>query len=141
MNNEELKRVVRNAANKIQNSEGFISPVNLFMEIGILSKKDYEDWRMGRVPYLESVCRTNLKKLTTAMKELRKYAVENNLKPSKTVYKKWGKGKKVQLRFSKSNKHKIEEAYSTHYVDKGKVEEINQKKRTRKQEQPTSFHC
>lgn len=96
MNNEELKRAVRNAAYEIRSTEGVISPVTMFMKIGILSKKDYEDWRMGRIPYLECVCRANLNKLATAMKELRKYAIENNLKPSKTVYMKWGKGRFIK---------------------------------------------
>lgn len=129
MNNEELKRAVRSAAYEIRKNEGVISPVNMFMKIGVLAKKDYEDWRMGRVSYLERVCHANLNKLGTAMKELRKYAVENNLRPSKTVYMKWGKGRKVQLRFSKYNNPKIEEAYSTHFVDKVKVEAIKQTKR------------
>ena len=117
MNTEELKRNVRSAAYEILKTEVAISPVNLLIKIGILSKKDYEDWRMGRVPYLERVCHANLNRLSIAMKELRKYAMENNLKPSKTVYMKWGKGGKIRLRFSKYNNPKIEEAYLTHFVD------------------------
>jgi len=35
--------------------------------------------------------------------------------------KKWGKGKKILLQFSKYNKPAIEEAYSTHYIDSGKA--------------------
>lgn len=128
MNNEELKRAVRSAAYELQSTEGVISPVNMLMKIGILSKKDYEDWRMGRVPYLERICQANLNKLSTAMKELRKYALENGLKPSTTGYVKWGKGRKVHLRFSKSNNPKIEEAYSTHYINEEKVEQLKQNK-------------
>ena len=129
MNKEELIRKVRSAAYELHNNGVFITPVDLFMKIGILSKKDYEDWRMGRVPYLEKICQANLSKLSVAMKELRKYALENNLKPSKTVYMKWGKGKHIKLRFSKYNNPKIEEAYSTHFVDKTKAAEIKQSKR------------
>lgn len=125
MNTEELKRKVRSAVYEILKTEAVISPVNLFIKIGILSKKDYEDWRMGRVPYLERVCGANLNKLAVAMKELRKYALDNNLKPSKTVYMKWGKGK-MQLRFSKYNNPKIEETYSTHFVDTVKAVEQKQ---------------
>ena len=91
MNNEELRKKVRSAAAEILHTEAVISPVNLLMKTGVLSKKDYEDWRMGRISNLERVCRANLSKLSIAMKELRKFARENNLKPSKTVYKKWGK--------------------------------------------------
>lgn len=87
------------------------------MKIGVLSTKDYEDWRFGRVPYLEKVCKTNLSKLSFIMKELRAYAMANHLKPSWTAYNQWGiKGKKIPLRFSKSSDSVIEEAYATHYV-------------------------
>jgi len=129
VNNEELRKKVRSAAAEILYTEAVISPVNLLMKIGVLSKKDYEDWRMGRISNLERVCLANLSKLSIAMKELRKFARENNLKPSKTVYKKWGKGKKIFLQFSKYNKPAIEEAYSTHYIDSGKASRRKQSAR------------
>jgi hypothetical protein len=37
-------------------------------------------------------------------------------KASFTAYKKWGKGNKVDLRFSKSGDANIEKFYSTHFV-------------------------
>jgi uncharacterized protein Veg len=126
MNNEELKRNVRIAANEILKTEVAISPVNLLMKIGILSKKDYEDWRMGRVPYLERVCRTNLNKLAVALEELHRYAMENDLKPSKTAYMKCRKGEKIRLRFSKNHNPILKEAYSTHFVDTLKAAEHKQ---------------
>jgi len=86
------------------------------MKIDILDKKDYEAWRMGRIPYLEKVCRGNLRKMSLIMKELRSYALKNNFKASITVYKKWGKGNSTDLRFSKSGNKDIERDYSTHYV-------------------------
>lgn len=97
--------------------EIYISPVGLLMKIGVLSAKDYEDWRFGRVSYLEKVCKANLSKLSFIMKELRVYALENQLKPSWTAYNRWGvKGKKIPLRFSKSGDAFIEKTYLTHYV-------------------------
>jgi hypothetical protein len=44
------------------------------------------------------------------MKELRNYAINSNLKPSYTAYKKWGKGNKIDLRFSKYGDKNIERA-------------------------------
>lgn len=49
------------------------------MKLGVLSYQDYENWRFHRIPYLEKVCKTNLSKLTLIMKELKTYAVENQL--------------------------------------------------------------
>jgi hypothetical protein len=89
----------------------------MLIKIGVLSAKDYENWRFGRVPYLEKVCTTNLSKLSLMMNELKTFARQNYLQPSWTAYCQWGvKGKKIPLRFSKSGSPNIEEAYATHYV-------------------------
>lgn len=136
MNNEELKNKVCSAAYNILNTQVFIAPVDVLMAVGVLSRKDYEDWRFGRIPYLEKVCKANLSKLSLIMKELKGYARQNNLKPSWTAYNKWGKGRKIPLRFSKSGDPKIEEAYSTHFVDLNKIENKNELKGLRKIAKP-----
>ncbi len=117
MNNVELKHKIHAIVSITLKEKIYISPVELLMKIGILSATDYEDWRFGRVPYLEKVCKTNLSKLSFIVKELRAYALDNHLKFSWTEYNQWGvKGKKIALRFSKSGDAVIEEAYATHYV-------------------------
>lgn len=108
---------------------GFATPVDVLMDIGVLKKQDYENWRNGRVDYLERVCQCNLHKLSEIMKEVRAYAGKNALKPSETVYKQWGlnnNGKKIvnRLRFSKSGDPGVEKGYSTHYVDSKRTAEI-----------------
>ncbi len=84
--------------------------------MGNLTKEDYEAWRFGRIPYLERVVRCNLSKTNRILRILRLYAEDRGLRPSHTVYKKWGKGQKIRLRFSKSGNPAIEALYSTHYV-------------------------
>ena len=97
-------------------SRGYAAPVDVLMDIGVLEKKKYDDWRVGRVPFLEAVCTANLHKLSEMMKEIRSFAVKNGWKPSVSSYKHKGK----LLRFSKTGNPKIEEAYATHYVTEGK---------------------
>ena len=117
MNSTELKRKVYSAVYSTLKEKIYVSPVDVLIKMEILSAKDYENWRFGRVLYLEKVCKTNLSKLSLMMKELRTCAREKNLKPSWTAYNQWGvKGKKIPLRFSKSGNSGIEEAYATHYV-------------------------
>lgn len=118
MSNQELKNKVRSAADHILSKDNYISPIGLLLQLGILKKEDYEEWRKGNVPYLEKVCHVNLNKLSTIMAELRYIARDRNLKPSETAYKKWGKGVKRDLQFSKSGNPNIERAYQTHYVKK-----------------------
>ena len=111
----------------------------VLMEIGVLPKQKYEEWRFGKIPYLEQVCTCNLRKLSVIMGQIRRYAQKTGLKPSFCYYKRWGVKKKhghrpvILLRFSKSGKPEIEKAYATHYVDIKKIEQL--KKDT--QDRPT----
>lgn len=96
-------------------SRGFAAPVDVLMDIGVLDKKKYDDWRHGRVPYLEAVCMVNLHKLSEIMIVVRAYAAANGLKPSFTDYRQV-RAKDRKLRFSKSGNPAIEKAYATHYM-------------------------
>ena len=132
MNDGELIAAVNSSMYHQCRDRGYAVPVDVLMDIGVLSKEKHEDWRFGRVPFLEAVCNINLGKLSTVMKAVRGYASKNGLKPSYTCYKQWGlktRGKKpvVRLRFSKSGNPDIEKAYSTHYVDEKRIASIKQK--------------
>ena len=120
MNRNELKKKVRVIVGSLLYKKGYISLVDILMEIGYLTSESYEDWRRGRVSYLEKVCKVNLKKLSIILRELKEYARENDLKSSWTAYNKWGKGKKIRLQFSKSGNEYIEKAYATHYLKSNK---------------------
>ena len=125
MNNGEIIGKIHNSMYQQIQKNGFAAPVQVLMDLGYLSKEDYENWRFGRVDYLERVCKVNLHKLSFVMKEIRAYARRNDLKPSWTFYKQWGrKGKKtsIKLRFSKSGNESIEMEYATHYVSIKKVD-------------------
>ena len=55
MNDKELKEKVRAAAEQQCQRRGYAAPVDVLMEVGVLPKQKYEDWRSGRVDYLERV--------------------------------------------------------------------------------------
>ncbi len=93
-----------------------VAPVDGLMGIGFLEKQRLEDWRFGRVPSLERVIACNLSKALRVLKILRYHGEERGLNKSLTAYKKWGKGPRTSLRFSKSGSPSIEALYATHYV-------------------------
>ena len=95
-----------------------VAPTEILKQMGYLTKEDYEDWRFGRVPYLERVIGCNLSKANRILRILRLHAEDVGLQPSLTVYKKWGKGAKIFLRFSRSGMPWMEILYSTHYVSR-----------------------
>ena len=127
MNQSELIKKVGSSMYQQLNNIGYATAVKTLMDMQILSKEDYEKWRNGQVPYLEKVCHINLKKLASVLQEMKRYATKNNLKPSYTFYKQWGRKNKStkQLRFSKTGNEYMEKLYATHYV-KNKAEETEE---------------
>ena len=97
-----------------------MAPVDVLIGMGLLTREHHEDWRRGRVPYLERVINCNLTRLGRLLRILRFHAHDLNLKPSWTAYMHWGKGPRQRLRFTKTGEPKVEEAYARHFVWPGK---------------------
>jgi hypothetical protein len=97
-----------------------VAPVDVLVGMSILGQARLQDWRFGRVPYLEKVVDCNLTRLSRLLRILRFHCHDMKLVPSITVYKRWGKGPKQRLRFTKTGDVKLEEAYSRHFVWPGK---------------------
>lgn len=96
-----------------------VAPVDVLVAMGLLDSARLEDWRLGRVPYLERVIRCNLTRLSRLLRILRLHAHDLKLVPSTTVYMRWGKGSKQRLRFTKTGDRGLEEAYSRHFIRRG----------------------
>ncbi|MFT8887615.1 MAG: hypothetical protein ABF904_02210 [Ethanoligenens sp.] len=129
MNSNDMKGKIHNSMYQQLQKSGTAVPVQVLLDLGILSKEDYDRWRFGKVYYLERVCKASLSKLSLIMREIRGYAAKNNLKASWTFYKQWGlkslpHAKKLQ--FSKSGGEDIEKAYATHYIDPVRVSKLKQ---------------
>jgi hypothetical protein len=89
--------------------------------MGLLDPAQLEDWRFGRVPYLEKVIDCNLTRPSRLLRILRFHAHALKLVPSSsTAYLRRGKGPKQRLRFTKTGDEKIEAAYSRRFVWPGK---------------------
>jgi len=121
LNNKELEKNIKSLVHSLAYEKGYVCSVDLLLGLGILSKEDYESWRLGKIEYLEKVCKINLHKLSFINKTLRIKAKEINLEESWTDYRNFGKGIKIKLMFSKSGNENIEKAYATHYVDKQRI--------------------
>ena len=118
---------VTRAVSEILKTRDFVAPVELLMQMQRLTKEKFEDWRFGRVPYLERVCLGNLSKLNRILRILERHARDRGLKASQTVYHKWGRGgKRIILRFSKSGDRNVEAAYSRHYVANRRSAPLNE---------------
>ena len=97
-----------------------VAPIDVLVGMGLLTREQFENWRRGRVPYLERVIDCNLTRLSRLLRILRFHAHDLNLVPSTIAYMRWGKGPKQRLRVTKTGEPKLEEAYATHFVWPGK---------------------
>jgi hypothetical protein len=121
-NRQDLERALSTITSELLKEKGYLCFVDVFIKLGYLSKSDYENWRFKRVSPLERVLRVNLSRINFIMKTVRRNSVNGHLKPSMTVYKSWGKGKKTLLQFSTSGDPRIETTYATHFVKPNRVD-------------------
>ena len=108
----------------------YVRPIDVLLGLGWLAPTHLDQWRQGRVPYLEQVVQANLGKVSTAMTEFRRWARARGLRPSETAYLARTRDRR-QLRFSASGDPRIEQAYRTHWVSP----ELSERKRERLAEQ------
>ena len=122
------------AVEDLLREKGSVAPVELFIRMNLLSTESAEDWRRGRISYLERAIGCNLSKASRILSILRMHAHDLDLKPSPTVYKRWTKGSRPLLWFSKTGDQNIEQAYARHFVsprkkgcpfEEGAIEERN----------------
>lgn len=128
MNNKELEKKVKQIVSELSYLKGYICSFDVLLKLGFIRQSDYQEWRLGKIPYLEKVCDANLHKLSTINKFIRKFAAELSLEASWTGYNKYGKGPKKRLIFSKIRDTKIEYAYATHYLNKKRMIELKLEK-------------
>ena len=109
----------------ILETNNVVTPLEVLLRSQRISKQQIEDWRFGRISYLERVCVGNLSKLSTILRILEHHALAIGLKPSQTVYRKWGRGGKgIVLRFSRTGEPALEAAYCRHYVRMGQPDSV-----------------
>ncbi len=98
---DSLYSVVARAVAELLKKSPVITPVDLLLQLQRITKAQLEDWRFARIPYLERVTIGGLGKMSRLLRILDHHARAIGLKPSQTVYHKWGKGgKRIVLRFS-----------------------------------------
>ena len=104
----------------------FVTAIDVLVGVGWLEPRRVDEWRQGRVDYLERVTVASLGKISTAMRCFRRWARAQGLKPSETAYVARTRDRRP-LRFSKTGDTGIELAYRTHWVSP----ELSERKRVR----------
>jgi len=135
VNRDKIKKRVFQAAEAALHDQHYVSPLDVLMRMGLLQPVHIKDWKKGKISHLERVIQGNPSKTSFVMKCFRSWAVEKELKPSRTVYLARTRGPQNHLQFSKSGDPKIETAYQTHYISP-LLSEKKQEKLKEKLEKP-----
>ena len=114
-NQQKLWHTIAAAGSAAIAKNGYATAIDVLLGTGWVRPEKVEDWRRGRVPYLEQVVVAGLPKISAAMRTFRRWAESAGLRPSETVYVSWTKDRR-RLRFSKSGDPNIERAYRTHWL-------------------------
>ena len=101
-------------------SSKVVTTVDVLVGMDILRARDLEDWRLGRIPFLERVIQGNLSKLRRLLRVLGYYCHDLNLIASTAAYARLGKGPSSPLRFTKTGESRLEAIYARHFVWPGK---------------------
>ena len=107
--------VVR-AVDSILSRGDCVSPLEVFVEMGLLRVESVSEWRAGRLPFLERGIQCNLSRASRILRLLRMHAHDLNLRPSSTGYVRRTRGGRLGLRFTKSGDLRVEEAYARHFL-------------------------
>ena len=118
-------RVFRAAEAALAERE-FVTAIDMLEGLGWLPRARVDEWRQGRVDYLERVVTVNLTKLTAAMRLFRRWALRRGLIASETAYLARTRDRR-SLRFGVSGDPDVERAYRTHWVSP----ELSEQKRER----------
>jgi hypothetical protein len=106
---------VTKAAEAALAARHFVSAIDVLVGIGWLDPEAVEHWRRGQIDHLEKIVRTNLPRISEAMKLFRSWATARGLSASQTVYVA-RTPRRQTLRFSRSGNPAIEASYRTHWV-------------------------
>jgi len=106
---------VAKAAEAALAARHFVSAIDLLVGIGWLDPGSVERWRRGQIDCLEEVVRTNLPRISEAMRLFRLWATAKGLSASATVYVA-RTPRRQRLRFSRSGDPAIEASYQTHWI-------------------------
>jgi hypothetical protein len=125
-NRKKLVDRVTKASEAALAARRYVSSIDVLVGIGWLDPGAVARWRRGQIDYLEREVRTNLPRISEAMRLFRSWAARKGLFASQTDYVARTPQRQT-LRFSRSGNPSIEEIYRTHWVSP----ELSEKKRER----------
>jgi hypothetical protein len=82
----DLKERVELAANAALEANGFVGPLELLLQMGLLASSHFTSWRKGIIPMLEDVIQGNPERLHRSFQHFRQWAHDRDMKLVRVPY-------------------------------------------------------
>jgi hypothetical protein len=112
---EDLRLRVVRAAEAALSRQQYVSAIDVLCGMGLLAATHVDDWRKGRIDFLERVMRGSFWKITSSLSIFRDWAHEKGLHPSETEYVRTTRAGTTRLQFTQAADPDAEKTYRTHY--------------------------
>jgi hypothetical protein len=109
------ERVVQSAGNTLEDQD-YVSPIDVFLRMGLLAETSVKYWRNGGVETLEEVLQAGRDKVERALAIFRRWAEERGLQPIPGRYVRATRDGERELRFTAERFAGLEKPFQTHYV-------------------------
>ncbi len=106
---------VETAAEETLAKQELVTPIDICFRIGWLHPRNVDDWRRGRLEYLDDLLPGHDDRSVAFLVHLKDWAATKGLKPVEADYVS-ATSPRRPLRFSSLNEQVIERAWRTHWV-------------------------
>jgi len=133
---QSLKERVIAAAEAALADHHYVSPIDVLLGIRWLAPNHIDEWRKGRLPYLEMLIQAPVPKRSQAIEILREWAEQRGLRPESQIYPARSVRASHELQFTSEGDPEIERLYRVNYLDPTVPEKKREKIREKLSEPP-----
>ena len=115
---DNLKERVEQAAGAVLQASGSVGPLELLLEMRLLSPSHFTSWQKGIIPALEDVIQGSPEKLLRSFQYFQQWANDRGLKPVNVPCLRSSPGREIALRVTMGGNSELEVFYHTRYISK-----------------------
>jgi hypothetical protein len=124
---DELNARVARTAEAALADHQYVSVIDVLAGMGLLSPRQVETWKQGRIDFLEEAIQRNPNKIRRSLELFREWALGKGLTPSEVRYVRASRTGEAALRFTQSGDAESEKFFRTHYLSSALPERKRQR--------------
>jgi hypothetical protein len=136
-NQNQTKERVEQAAEIVLNNQGYVCPIDVLVQMRLLDPVHVQEWKQGKIPYLEDAIYCNADKFVFAMQCFNAWSwlSEKGLEPREIVYYGMTRDQRA-LQFTENGGADYERFFRIHYFSPSLTEKEKENLRDKLEELP-----